>query len=183
MALAHPLHHINSRSRNKRRYLWVERRVSSPWHLSRNSVFIYIYTYIYMHAVIGPTPVLTVSIDVFFILSISSSKYFFVCVNCDPLLFDENEYRVTKMRYLSLATILFLIPGRGIRNFRWNVIFVHIHMCHSNISYQLIIFQPYVHMSFNSHLRKVYIETHAIHLHTFYYDMFTLLMTTQTTKF
>ena len=110
-------------------------------------------------------------------------KLFFIGINCDPLLFDDNEYRVTKMRYLSLANILFLIPGRGIRNLRWNAIFLHIHMCHSNISDQLTIFQPYVHMSFNLHLRKVYIETHAIHLHTFYYDMFTLLMTAQTTKF
>ena len=50
MALAHhdPLHPINSRSRNKRRNLWVGRCVSSWWPLfpSRNSVLIYIYMYV-----------------------------------------------------------------------------------------------------------------------------------------
>ena len=40
MALAHPLHPINSRPKNKRRNLWVGRCVSSWWHLLpfRNSV-------------------------------------------------------------------------------------------------------------------------------------------------
>ena len=46
MALAHPLHPINSRSRNKRRNMWVGRCVSYWWHLfpSRNSVLIYIHS-------------------------------------------------------------------------------------------------------------------------------------------
>ena len=54
MALAHPLHPINNRSRNKRRNLCVGRCVSSwwPWFPSRSSVliYIYIYIYIYMHS-------------------------------------------------------------------------------------------------------------------------------------
>ena len=70
MALAHPLHPIDNRSRNKRRNLWVGRCVSSwwPWFPSRSFVniyicnpymssvigriyiyFIYIYKYIYIH--------------------------------------------------------------------------------------------------------------------------------------
>ena len=50
MALAHPLHPIDNRSRNKRRNLWVGWCVSSwwPWFPSRSSVLIYIY--IYMHS-------------------------------------------------------------------------------------------------------------------------------------
>ena len=59
MALAHPLHPIDNRSRNKRRNLWVGRCVSSwwPWFPSRSSVLI-IYVYIcmcipYMSSVIG----------------------------------------------------------------------------------------------------------------------------------
>ena len=49
MALAHPLHPINSRSRNKCRNLWVGRCVSSRWplFLSRNFVLICIYIYTY----------------------------------------------------------------------------------------------------------------------------------------
>ena len=45
MALAHPLHPIINRSRNKRRNLWVGRCVCSWWPLfpSRNSVLMYIY--------------------------------------------------------------------------------------------------------------------------------------------
>ena len=48
MALAHPLHPIDNRSRNKRRNLWVGRCVSSwcPWFPSRSSVLIYMYIYI-----------------------------------------------------------------------------------------------------------------------------------------
>ena len=51
MALAHPLHPIDNRSRNKRRNLWVGRCVSSwwPWFPSRSSVLIYMYIYIYMY--------------------------------------------------------------------------------------------------------------------------------------
>ena len=53
MALAHLLHPIDNRSRNKRRNLWVVRWVSSwwPWFPSRSSVLIYmcIYIYIYMY--------------------------------------------------------------------------------------------------------------------------------------
>ena len=47
MALAHPLHPIDNRSRNKRRNLWVGRCVTSwwPWFPSRSSVLIYIYIY------------------------------------------------------------------------------------------------------------------------------------------
>ena len=55
MALAHPLHPIDNRSRNKRRNLW-RRCVSSlwPWFPSRSSVLIYIYICIpYMSSVIG----------------------------------------------------------------------------------------------------------------------------------
>ena len=50
MALAHPLHPIDNRSRNRHRKLWVGWCVSSWWPLfpSRSSVFIYIYIYIYM---------------------------------------------------------------------------------------------------------------------------------------
>ena len=49
-SLAHPLHPIDNRSRNKRRNLWVGWCVSSwwPWFPSRSSVLIYIY--IYMHS-------------------------------------------------------------------------------------------------------------------------------------
>ena len=51
MALAHPLHPIDNRSRNKRRNLWVGRCVSSwwPWFPSRSSVLIYICIYICMY--------------------------------------------------------------------------------------------------------------------------------------
>ena len=51
MALAHPLHPIDNRSRNKRRNLWVGRCVSSwwPWFPSRSSVLIYMYMYICMY--------------------------------------------------------------------------------------------------------------------------------------
>ena len=51
MALAHPLHPIDNRSRNKRRNLWVGRCVSSwwPWFPSRSSVLIYVYMYICMY--------------------------------------------------------------------------------------------------------------------------------------
>ena len=50
MALAHPLHPIDNRSRNRRRNLWVERCVSSwwPWFPSRSSVLIYMYIYVYI---------------------------------------------------------------------------------------------------------------------------------------
>ena len=49
MTLAHPLHPIDNRSRNRRRNLWVGWCVSSWWLLfpSRSSVLIYMY--IYMH--------------------------------------------------------------------------------------------------------------------------------------
>ena len=52
MALAHPLHPIDNRSRNKRQNLWVGWCVSSwwPWFPSRNSVLIYICIYIYIYA-------------------------------------------------------------------------------------------------------------------------------------
>ena len=48
MALAHPLHPIDNRSRNRRRNLWVGWCVSSWWPLfpSRSSVCIYIYIYL-----------------------------------------------------------------------------------------------------------------------------------------
>ena len=51
MALAHPLHPIHNRSRNKRRNLWVGRCVSSwwPWFSSRSSVLT-IYIYMYVHS-------------------------------------------------------------------------------------------------------------------------------------
>ena len=51
MALAHPLHPIDNRSRNKRRNLWVGRCVSSwwPWFPSRSSVLIFMCVYIYMY--------------------------------------------------------------------------------------------------------------------------------------
>ena len=50
MALAHPLHPIDNRSRNKRQNLWVGRCDSSwrPWFRSRSSVLIYMYIYICM---------------------------------------------------------------------------------------------------------------------------------------
>ena len=49
-ALAHPLHPIDNRSRNKRRNLWVGRCVSSwwPWFPSRSSVLVYMYIYVYI---------------------------------------------------------------------------------------------------------------------------------------
>ena len=55
MALAHPLHPIDNRSRNKRRNLWVGWCVSSWWTLfpSGSSVLIYIYMHFYMNSVIG----------------------------------------------------------------------------------------------------------------------------------
>ena len=48
MALAHPLHPIDNRSRKRRPNLWVGWCVSSWWPLfpSRSSVLIYIYIYI-----------------------------------------------------------------------------------------------------------------------------------------
>ena len=67
MALAHPLHPIDNKSRNKRRNLWAGRCVSSwwPWFPSRSSyiytfpiwvllldAYIYIYIYIYNGSVI-----------------------------------------------------------------------------------------------------------------------------------
>ena len=50
MALAHPLHPIDNRSRTRRRNLWVGWCVSSWWPLfpSRSSVLIYIYIHIYI---------------------------------------------------------------------------------------------------------------------------------------
>ena len=58
MALAHPLHPIHNRSRNKHRNLWDGWCVSSwwPWFPSRSSVLIYICIYIcipYTSSVIG----------------------------------------------------------------------------------------------------------------------------------
>ena len=56
MALAHPLHLIDNRSRNKRRNLWVGWCFSSwwPWFPSTSSVLMYIYICIpYMSSVIG----------------------------------------------------------------------------------------------------------------------------------
>ena len=52
MALAHPLHPIDNRSRNKRRNLWIGRCVSSwwPWFPSGSSVLIYMYIYMYVHS-------------------------------------------------------------------------------------------------------------------------------------
>ena len=54
MVLAHPLHLIDNRSRNKRRNLWVGRCVSTwwPWFPSRSSVLIYMHMYIdiYVHS-------------------------------------------------------------------------------------------------------------------------------------
>ena len=52
MALAHPLHPIDNRSRNKRRNLWVGRCVSSwwPWFPSRCYVLMYMYIYMYVHS-------------------------------------------------------------------------------------------------------------------------------------
>ena len=58
MALAHPLHPIDNRSRDRRRNMWVGLCVSSWWPLfpSRSSVLIYIYICIfYMSSVIGHT--------------------------------------------------------------------------------------------------------------------------------
>ena len=51
MALAHPLHPIDSRSRNRHQNLWVGWCVSSWWPLfpSRSSVLIYIYIYIHLY--------------------------------------------------------------------------------------------------------------------------------------
>ena len=47
MALAHPLHRINSRSRNKHRNLWAARCVSSWWPLfPSKTVLIYDYLYV-----------------------------------------------------------------------------------------------------------------------------------------
>ena len=50
MALAHPRHPIDSRSRNRHRNLWVGWCVSFDWRMfpSRSSVLIYIYIYIYI---------------------------------------------------------------------------------------------------------------------------------------
>ena len=50
MALAHPLHPIDNKSRNRRRNLWVGWYVSSWWPLfsSKGSVLVNIYTYIYI---------------------------------------------------------------------------------------------------------------------------------------
>ena len=51
MALAHSLHPIDNRSRNKRRNLWVGWCVSCWWpcYPSRSSVFIYMFIYICMY--------------------------------------------------------------------------------------------------------------------------------------
>ena len=72
MKLAHPLHPIDNRSRNKRRNLWVGWCVSSwwPWFPSRSSVLMYIYICIpYMISVIGRrvrVRVIYIYMDVFF---------------------------------------------------------------------------------------------------------------------
>ena len=52
MALTHPLHPNDNRSRNKRRNLWVGRCVSSwlHWFPSRSFVLIYMYIYMYVHS-------------------------------------------------------------------------------------------------------------------------------------
>ena len=62
MALARPLHHIDNRSRNRRRNLWVGWCVSSWWPLfpSRSSVLLYIYICIfYMSSVFFGLPIVS----------------------------------------------------------------------------------------------------------------------------
>ena len=49
MAMAHPLHPIDNRSRNRRRNLWVGWCVSSWWPLFPSGISVLIYIYIYMH--------------------------------------------------------------------------------------------------------------------------------------
>ena len=62
MALAHPLHPIDNRSRSRRRNLWVGWCVSSWWPLfsSRCSVLIYIYIYM-MSSVFFGLPIVSSS--------------------------------------------------------------------------------------------------------------------------
>ena len=64
MALAHPLHPIDNRSRNRRRNLWVGRCVSFWWPLfqSRSSVFIYIYMLFYKSSVFFGLPIVSCSL-------------------------------------------------------------------------------------------------------------------------
>ena len=66
MALAHPLHPIDNRSRNRRRNLRVGWSVSSWWPLfpSRSSVLIYIYIYMlfYMSSVFFGLPIVSFSL-------------------------------------------------------------------------------------------------------------------------
>ena len=66
MGLAHPLHPIDNRSRNRRRNLWVGWCVSSWWPLfpSRSSVLIYIYIYMlfYMSSVFFGLPIVSCSL-------------------------------------------------------------------------------------------------------------------------
>ena len=70
MALAHPLHPIDNRSRNKRRNLWIgcvsSWCVSSWWPLfpPRSSVLIYIYAilYFYMSSVFCGLPIVSCSL-------------------------------------------------------------------------------------------------------------------------
>ena len=52
MALAHTLHPIDNRSRNRRRNLWVGWCVSSWWPLFPSRSSVYIYIYIYIHALL-----------------------------------------------------------------------------------------------------------------------------------
>ena len=97
MALAHPLHPIDNRSRNKRRNLWVGRCVSSwwPWFPSRSSVLIYMYIYICMYfpytsSVIGRiycTP--SRSIGECAVPGLNATFCFLWFTNC-VLLFDKN---------------------------------------------------------------------------------------------
>ena len=105
MALAHPLHPTDNRSRNKRQNLWVGRCVSSwwPWFPSRSSVLIYMYIYMYIpytSSVIGRiyngsfiqywwscTP--SCSIGECAVLGLNAILCFLWFTNC-VLLFDKN---------------------------------------------------------------------------------------------
>ena len=51
MALAHPLHPIDNRSRNRRRNLWVGWCVSSWWPLFPSASCVLIYLYIYAFSI------------------------------------------------------------------------------------------------------------------------------------
>ena len=91
LALAHPLHPIHNRSRNKHRNLWVGRCVSSwwPWFPSRSSVLI-----IYMHSLYVFCYRTYIYIYIY--------TYIFVVVNFDALA-QASDFRIERRQVVFLC--------------------------------------------------------------------------------